>query len=151
MHHQGGCHCGAIAVRYESAAAPAETEVRACQCSFCRKHGSRAVSDPQGKLTVTIHDAEVVQRYRFGLATADYFLCGRCGVYVAAVLAEGDGLYGIAIVNALDNAEQFTQAPKPADYSAEGEADRRRRRRTRWTPAEIVTKSSSPSSVSPKA
>src|SRR3546814_17880327 len=75
MHHQGGCHCGAIAVRYESAAAPAETEVRACQCSFCRKHGSRAVSDSQGKLTVTIHDAEVVQRYRFGLATADYFLC----------------------------------------------------------------------------
>src|SRR3546814_19511225 len=66
--------CGAIAVRYESAAAPAETEVRACQCSFCRKHGSRAVSDSQGKLTVTIHDAKGVQRYRFGLATADYFL-----------------------------------------------------------------------------
>src|SRR3546814_1448818 len=88
MHHQGGCHCGAIAVRYESAAAPAETEVRACQCSFCRKHGSRAVSDSQGKLTVTIHDAEVVQRYRLGLATAAYFLCGRCGVYVVAVLTD---------------------------------------------------------------
>src|SRR3546814_16468946 len=109
---------------YGGAAAPADTAVRVCQFSFCRQHGSRAVSDSQGKLTVTIHDAEVVQRYRFGLATADYFLCGRCGVYVVAVLTDGDGLYGIAIVNALDNAEQFTQASKPADYSAEGEADR---------------------------
>lgn len=92
MHHHGGCHCGAIKISYESALAPEETEVRACLCSFCRKHGSRAVSDPQGKITLTIHEAEAVQRYRFGLGTADYFLCGRCGVYVAAVLAEGDDL-----------------------------------------------------------
>jgi hypothetical protein len=139
MHHHGGCHCGAITISYESALAPEATEVRACLCSFCRKHGSRAVSDPQGKLIITIHDTEAVQRYRFGLATADYFLCGRCGVYAAAVLAEGEALYGIAIVNALDDAEEFTQQPKSADYSAEDEAARRLRRRTRWTPAGIVT------------
>ena len=138
MIHHGGCHCGAIALDYESAVPPDETEVRACQCTFCRKHGSRAISDPQGKLALAIHDADAVQRYRFGLATADYLLCGRCGVYVAAVLAEGDELYGIAIVNALDDAASFTQSPKPADYSAEGEAARRRRRRARWTPAEIT-------------
>ena len=147
MKHHGGCHCGAITIDYESALAPAETEVRACLCSFCRKHGSRAVSDPQGKLTLTIHDEDAVERYRFGLATADYVLCGRCGVYLAAVLADGDALYGIAIVNVLDDAARFTQPPKPADYSAEDEAGRRKRRRTRWTPTEIVTESPSPSSV----
>jgi hypothetical protein len=139
MRHDGSCHCGAITMRYETALAPPETEVRACLCSFCRKHGSRAVSDPQGKLTLTLHDAGAVQRYRFGLATADYLLCGRCGVYVAAVLAEGDALYGVAIINALDDAEEFTQAAKPVDYSAEDEAARRLRRHTRWTPAEIVS------------
>ena len=138
MRHDGGCHCGAITMTYESALSPEATEVRACLCSFCRRHGSRAVSDPDGRLILTLHDAVAVQRYRFGLATADYFLCGRCGVYVAAVLAEGDALYGIAIVNALDDAEAFTQAAKPADYSAEDEAARRLRRRTRWTPAEIA-------------
>jgi hypothetical protein len=105
------------------------------------------VSDPQGKLTIAIHDAAAVQRYRFGLATADYFLCGRCGVYLAAVLTDDDNLYGIAIVNALDDAARFTQPPKPADYSAEDAAARRRRRRTRWTPTEIVERSPSPSSV----
>jgi hypothetical protein len=139
MRHDGGCHCGAITMTYESALAPAATEVRACLCSFCRRHGSRAVSDPEGRLTVTIHDADAVQRYRFGLATADYFLCGRCGVYVAAVLTEGEALYGIAIVNALDDAEAFTQPSKPADYSAEDEAARRLRRRIRWTPAEFIS------------
>jgi hypothetical protein len=147
MKHHGGCHCGAITIDYESPQAPEETEVRACLCSFCRKHGSRAVSDPQGKLTIAIHDAAAVQRYRFGLATADYFLCGRCGVYLAAVLTDGGDLYGIAIVNALDDAARFTQPPKPADYSAEDAAARRRRRRTRWTPTEIVERSPSPSSV----
>jgi hypothetical protein len=141
MRHEGGCHCGAIAMSYESAVAPDATEVRACLCSFCRKHASRAVSDPAGRLILILHEPEAVRRYRFGLATADYFLCGRCGVYVAAVLAEGEALYGIAIVNALDDADAFTRAAKPADYSAEDEAARRQRRRGRWTPAEIVTPS----------
>jgi hypothetical protein len=138
MQHHGGCHCGAVAISFESALAPAETEVRACLCSFCRRHGSRAVSDPAGRLTVTVKQPELVQRYRFGLATADYYLCGRCGVYVAAVLEEVGKLYGIAIVNALDDAAAFSQPAKPADYSAEDEAARRGRRQSRWTPAQIV-------------
>jgi hypothetical protein len=141
MKYGGGCHCGAIAISFESAVAPAETEVRACLCSFCRRHGSRAVSDPAGHLTVTLKDPQVVQCYRFGLATADYYLCGRCGVYAAAVLEEAGKLYGIAIVNALDDAAAFSQPPKPADYSAEDEAGRRQRRCRRWTPTQVVTSS----------
>jgi hypothetical protein len=141
MHHHGGCHCGAITMTYESALAPEATEVRACLCSFCRKHGSRAVSDAQGRLTIAVHDETAVQRYCFGLGTADYFLCGKCGVYLAAVLAEGDALYGIAIVNALEDAERFTRSPIPADYSAEDESARRQRRRARWTPTEIISPS----------
>jgi len=139
MRHDGGCHCGAITLSYESDVAPEETEVRACLCSFCRKHASRAVSDPAGQITITLRDPAALQRYSFGLGTADFFLCGRCGVYLAAVISEGDDLYGIAIVNALDDAERFSQPSKPADYSAENEAARRKRRRERWTPAQIVT------------
>ena len=139
MRHDGGCHCGAIRIGYQSAIPPEETEVRSCLCSFCRKHASRAVSDPAGRLTVTLRDPAALQRYSFGLKTADYLLCTRCGVYLAAVMAEGEALYGIAVVNALDEAERFSRPPKPADYSAEDTAARRRRRRARWTPVEIVT------------
>jgi hypothetical protein len=138
MKHDGGCHCGAIAITYESDVAPEDTEVRACQCSFCRKHASRAVSDPAGKVTLTLRDEDAVRRYRFGLATADYYLCGRCGVYVAAVMPDGERAYAVAIINAFDDAARFTRARILADYSAEDEAGRRERRRERWTPAEIV-------------
>lgn len=138
MRYDGGCHCGAIAITYESEIAPEETEVRACQCSFCRKHASRAVSDPQGKVTITLKDEEAVQRYRFDLCTADYYLCGRCGVYVAAVMPDGERHYAVAIINAFDDAARFTRTLVLSDYSAEDEASRRQRRRERWTPAEIV-------------
>ncbi len=138
MRHDGGCHCGAIAITYESDIPPQETEVRACQCSFCRKHASRAVSDPAGKVTLTLYDESAEQRYRFGLATADFYLCGRCGVYVAAVMRDGDRAYAVAVINAFDHPEVFTRPVTPSDYSAEEEAGRRRRRRERWTPTEIV-------------
>lgn len=149
MRHDGGCHCGAIAMIYESDVAPEDTEVRACQCSFCCKHASRAVSDPAGKVTLVLHDEAAVQRYRFGLGTADYYLCGRCGVYVAAVMPDGERHYAVAILNAFDDPVAFTQPATPSDYSAEDEAGRRQRRRERWTPAEIVVagKAPSPSSV----
>jgi hypothetical protein len=138
MRHDGGCHCGAVRVRYESDRPPGETEVRACQCSFCRKHGARAVSDPQGRVRIEIHEPGTVRRYRFGLATADFLVCGRCGVYVAAVLNEEGAAFAIVILNALDRPEGFDRVPMAVDYAAESEAERRRRRRERWTPAEIV-------------
>jgi hypothetical protein len=139
MRHDGGCHCGAIAITYESDVAPEETEVRACQCSFCRKHASRAVSDPTGKVTLTLRDESAVQRYRFGLATADYYLCGRCGVYVAAVMPDDGDWYAVAIINAFEDSARFTRTQILSDYSAEDEAGRRQRRRERWTPAEFVS------------
>ena len=138
MKHKGGCHCGALQIEFESAIAPEAMEVRACQCSFCRKHASLAVSDPEGSVRVTLKDSTVVQRYRFGLATADYLLCGRCGVYVSAVIEEAGRHYAIVITNALENAERFSRPPMAVTYDAEDEAARRARRRAKWTPTEVV-------------
>lgn len=138
MQHGGGCHCGALRIEFESAITPEEMEVRACQCSFCRKHGSHAVSDPAGSVRLILQEEVVVRRYRFGLATADYLLCGRCGVYVAAVLEEAGQHYAIVIVSALDDAARFSRLAVPVDYSKEDTAARRARRQARWTPADIV-------------
>src|SRR5258708_2604645 len=44
MKYQGGCHCGNLRIEFETALSPAEIELRACPCTFCRKHGSRAVA-----------------------------------------------------------------------------------------------------------
>jgi hypothetical protein len=135
--HHGRCHCGAIELDFETALAPDEIEIRACQCSFCRKHASRAAADPAGKLTLRVRDAALLNRYRFGLQTAEYWVCRACGVYVAAITIEDSALRGIVIVNALDDADLFTRPPIAADYDAESRPARLARRRERWTPVVV--------------
>ena len=136
--HEGGCHCGAIRMTYRSAMPAAEHALRACQCSFCRKHGSVAVSDPEGSVEITMGDEARASRYRFGFGTAEYIVCRDCGVYVAAVMTEGEKLWSVAIVNALDDRADFTGPVEPVDFSTEDEDGRRARRRGRWTPTVLV-------------
>lgn len=137
MLYRGGCHCGAVKLIYESAVPPAAAELRACQCGFCRRHGSVATSDPAGRLAVSAAPGDLL-RYRFGLQTADYLLCRHCGVYLAAVMQEGESAWSVVIVNALEERARFTAPVRPVDYDAEDEAGRRRRRRARWTPTELL-------------
>ncbi len=137
MHHfHGGCHCGAIAVEYQTGIAPEETTPRACQCSFCRKHDARALSDPAGRLIITVHDETRLERYRFGLRSADFLLCRKCGVYVSAFLDDGDAAFGNVMVNVLDDRARFPDAT-PIDRSGEDAAGKTARRRAQWTPATL--------------
>src|SRR5580692_8569580 len=106
--HRGRCHCGNIELDFETVVAPQEMEIRACQCSFCRKHGSRAAADPAGRLTIRVRDETAMARYRFGLETAEYLVCRACGVYVAAITIGENEMCGIVIVNALDESKLFT-------------------------------------------
>ena len=131
----GGCHCGAVAVTFATRRRPEELPLRACACSFCRRHGARCASDPAGSVRIDVADPARVSRYRFALGTADFLVCARCGVYVAAVLAGGPKAYAIVNVNALDAA--FPQAAASVSYDHEDEAARRARRESNWTPAEV--------------
>lgn len=134
MRHRGGCHCGNIRLTFETAMPPAETELRACQCAFCRKHASRAAADPEGHLTIEVTDPALLQRYSFGLRTAAYLLCRNCGVYVAAVTLDKATPRALVIVNALESHEDFTRTPLAVSYDGEDRAARVKRRREGWTP-----------------
>lgn len=133
----GGCHCGAISLTFSTAIDPAALPVRACQCSFCRKHASRAVTDPDGQVTLTFTRPDKVNRYRFGLECADYILCAACGVYVAAVTRGPTPPRAIAILNALAAQTEFTAPPTPTVYDGETLAQRQARRAAGWTPARL--------------
>ena len=135
--HRGGCHCGNIQLTFETGIEPSQMEIRACQCAFCVRHGSRAAADPQGRLIVSVEDEARLHRYRFGLRTADYLICRDCGVYVAAVTTDGDEARAIVIVNALDDRLRFSQEPVAMDYDAESREGRIARRQARWMPVEI--------------
>ena len=79
--YEGSCHCGAIGWTYRTAIAPPQWPVRSCQCSFCRRHATRCTSDPAGSVEFSVVDRDALHRYRFGLQTAEFLMCRRCGVY----------------------------------------------------------------------
>lgn len=135
--HSGGCHCGNIHLTFESAIDPADFEVRACQCHFCRKHNTLAVADPDGRLSVVVDRSSDLQRYVFGLRTAEYLLCRTCGVYVAAIVDADSHPRALVVVNALDDAGRFSSPPVPSNYDLEDAAGRTARRRAGWTPVDF--------------
>ena len=90
--------------------------------------------DPDGSVRFIERARGALIRYRFGLHTADYLICGRCGVYLGAAVVE-DGA-GVAIVNtlALDERQAFSAEVGPVVYDHEDRAARLARRRAGWTP-----------------
>jgi len=135
MEHAGRCHCGNMRVLLRLSTEPRATPVRACACSFCRAHGARTVADPDGLLEVRATDWALVEAYGFGLRTADFLVCRRCGVYVAAVCGTPAGHRATANVNALEDRAEFDPNPDPVDYDSETREARLARRAARWTPA----------------
>ncbi len=129
----GACHCGAIHVTLETPSQPAQLPLRACVCSFCRKHGVRSTSDPQGALTITVDDPAALHRYRFATRTAETLICANCGIYVGAIIEIDGTLYGIVNVNVLDEQAPFERQPEPHDYTHETAAERIARRRVKWS------------------
>ncbi|MBI3517565.1 MAG: aldehyde-activating protein [Proteobacteria bacterium] len=131
----GGCHCGNVTLRFETAKAPADFSVRACGCSFCRRHQTRTVADPAGTLHIVARDPRRLSRYRFGLKTTDFLVCRACGVYLGAVYRDADGAWGLINTPVLAARAEFDQPATSTDHDAETEAARRARRKSTWTPA----------------
>ncbi len=130
----GQCHCGNLELVFETSLTSENLPVRACSCSFCRSHGARATSDPRGSVEITVHDPNLLIRYRFGLKTADFLICKRCGVYLAAVMTEGGKSYATININTFDFLERFGKEPVTVTYDGESEAERIARRKKNWTP-----------------
>ncbi len=132
--YRGRCHCDALGYVYATALEPSAWSVRSCQCEFCRAHGARCTSDPDGAVHFELSEERVLQRYRFGLRTADFLTCRRCGVYLAAVIQDGNKSYATVNLNALTGSVSGVPATEPAVYDGENTKQRVARRYRRWTP-----------------
>ncbi|MCB2113024.1 MAG: hypothetical protein KDD85_05685 [Parvularculaceae bacterium] len=137
MLHSGHCHCGRLTASFETQKTPRELGVRACQCEFCRRHGAVNVSDPAGKVVINAAEADIA-RYRFALRTADFLICKHCGVYIAAVIGEGDQIFSTLNVAGLRMNEFLEIEEQPMRYGAEDENARVDRRRLKWTPTRFI-------------
>ncbi len=135
----GGCHCKNIKVEYETNVAPEDAKPRACQCSFCRQHQSRSVSDPHGSLRITVDNADQLSRYKFSMKSIEFLVCRECGVYVAGFMPDptDDKAYATRMVSALDERKRFPQ-PESRCLRCEDRQARTLRRRKVWTPSVLT-------------
>lgn len=104
---RGGCHCGRVGVVFETAHTPSTLQPRACDCSFCRKHGAAWISDASGRLTVDATTPSDVRSYRQGSESARFLLCAHCGVLVAVVFEADDERFAAVNVGCLDDVIAF--------------------------------------------
>lgn len=136
--YAGGCHCGRIKIEFSTDRLPGAFVPRMDQCGFCQRHRAMAIADSSGSLVIHLA-ANPPAPYRFGFQITDFHVCDRCGVWVAATWRDGDRALGVVNVPALDDRALFNGQPIAVDFSGEDVAAREARRRSTWTPAEIVT------------
>jgi hypothetical protein len=107
--------------------------LRACACTFCRRHGAKTTADPEGRAHIGAQDPALVSRYAFGLRTAEMLVCSRCGVYCGAVLRDGDAAWAVINTNLFLDAA-FDRPAEAVSYDGETEEQRIARRKRMWTP-----------------
>lgn len=122
----GSCHCGRVQVEFTTGAELAGTTPRACDCSFCQKHGAAYVSDPSGHLLITVAEPDGLLSYRQGSGAARFLLCGRCGVLCAVTFEHQGNTYGAVNVGCLDKRSLFGGSVRasPQQLSPEGKVSR---------------------------
>ena len=129
---RGGCHCGNIGYVLDWPDGRPQIPVRACDCTFCTKHGGSWTSHPAAKLAVTISDRSRVSVYRFGTATADFHVCTRCGVVPIVTSTIEGRVYAVVNVNTFDSIDPRTLASLPAHFEGEASGERLARRTRNW-------------------
>jgi hypothetical protein len=129
---EGSCHCGNIRYALDWPGQAAEITVRACDCTFCTKHGGSWTSHRDAAVVATIQDASHVSKYRFGTATAEFHVCSRCGVVPFVLSAIDEILYAVVNVNTLDGIDPTSLARAPAHFDGEESSERLARRKRNW-------------------
>jgi hypothetical protein len=132
---EGRCHCGNIALSFETEKTPETLGVRSCGCGFCAPRNARSASDNAGRVAIRVRDQSELSRYRFGEHTADFLICRTCGAYMGAMFTDDDGqAYATLNSRFFTRADEFPERGAHVSYATEDAAAKRARRRQVWTP-----------------
>ncbi len=132
--YRGGCHCGAVGIVYRTNIEPMHWPLRHDGCSFCRRHGVVGTSDPAGSLSVALVDPSKVRYYRFAHRTADFLICGECGVFVAAITETALGKRAVVNARVIDGISLNEDSVVTVHFDDENPLQRNERRSLNWTP-----------------
>jgi hypothetical protein len=128
----GKCHCGNIAFTLDWPEGKPEIPARACDCSFCLKHGGVWTSHPGAKLSIVVHHADLVSKYTFGTGTAAFHVCMRCGTVPIVTSEIASHLYAVVNVNTFENFDPLRLRRGTAQFGAEDVQSRLARRSKNW-------------------
>ena len=103
----------------------------------CWAHGALTTSDPGSRLHIQAAPG-ALNRYSFGLGATDLLLCDEYGTYVAATVADDEGLLAVVNVRGANLPGFEDRTPEPMVYENESAEERLARRKTRWTPAVLT-------------
>jgi hypothetical protein len=128
----GKCHCGNIAFELDWPGDPPEIPARACDCSFCVKHGGVWTSIPNARLAVAIRDASLVSKYAFGTRTATFHVCSCCGAVPLVTCEIANRLHAVVNVNTMEGVDPVWLRRTSAHLDAEDADSRLARRSRNW-------------------
>jgi hypothetical protein len=74
--HRGGCHCGRVQLEVD---APADLDVRECNCSMCRLTGYQHLIVPKSRFRL-LSGSDALTTYRFNTGVAQHYFCATCGI-----------------------------------------------------------------------
>jgi hypothetical protein len=132
MRIHGSCHCGNIAYTLDWEPDPSAIPARACNCTFCKRHGAVWTAHPGARLRRSVRDAARVSRYAFGTRTAEFLVCADCGV-APLVISRIDGHdYAVVNVNTFTDVDRSLLQLQTVDFEGEDEAERLARRKRHW-------------------
>jgi hypothetical protein len=117
--YRGNCHCGAVGFEYQTKQPVDDWFVRACECSFCAKHGAIYTSDPAGSLRFCTRTHRRSRATASGTRRRTSFFCGRCGGYLGAIMEEGGQVLFVMNIRALDPQPEGLPAAKTMTYEEE--------------------------------
>lgn len=83
---------------------------------------------------IEVREPDKLVRYRFGLRTADFLLCATCGIYIGALLPDGEHGWFTVNVNTFRAPPPLDFPLHPVVYDSEDVRGRVDRRKTKWTP-----------------
>lgn len=114
------CHCGAVELRIALAAGLA-TAAR-CNCSYCRRRGTPAVTAPMGGIEV-VRGSETLSLYQFGTRTAEHYFCPVCGIYMYHRRRSDPNEYGVNM-GAIEGVNPSEHEPIPWNDGVNHPSDR---------------------------
>ena len=134
MRIEGRCHCGNLGFALETAHPGRPSGRVSATAPSAARTASRCVSDPAGRAAIRVSDPARLVRYRFGLRTAEFLVCGTCGVYIGAYAEEeGQGLATLNLRATSHHGRPGASSPtvrrRPANAAPAAGA--------RWTPTEL--------------